>query len=254
MHRRDPHLVDVVEAGETVSDPLRLLTTEVGETGVVEGHSTLGPVGLTVSDEEEVHITITIRCPYTCPAQYDGRVTRDALVRHLVANALRTDGPFTLRSGAVSSWYLDARQTTFDGRGARLVGEAVLSVLDRRAVAVGGMTMGADPIAVACAIVAADQERELKAFSVRKEEKGHGVGGRLVGPVESTMPVALLEDTTTTGSAAVEAAQYLLDEGFEIVQAIALVDRSGGKARAAFAELGIEHVAIVTPPDLGVSE
>jgi orotate phosphoribosyltransferase len=134
-------------------------------------------------------------------------VANDALVRHLVDNALRTDGPFTLRSGAISDWYLDARQTTFDGRGARLAGEAVLDILNRDVAAVGGMTMGADPIAVACAMVAA-----------------------------------------------VEAATYLLDAGFQVLQAIALVDRSNGKAREAFAALGIEHEAIVTPKDLGVAE
>ena len=180
-------------------------------------------------------------------------VARDALVEHLKENALRTDGPFTLRSGAVSDWYLDARQNTFDGRGARLVGEAVLSVLDREVLAVGGMTMGADPIAIATAMTAAGQGRNLKAFSIRKEEKDHGTGGRLVGPVDESMPVAVLEDTTTTGSAAVEAARYLLDAGFEIVQAIALVDRSGGQARENFRELGIVHQALITPSDLGVA-
>lgn len=135
-----------------------------------------------------------------------------------------------------------------------MVGQAVLSVLDREVAAVGGMTMGADPIAVACAIVAAERGRALKAFSVRKKEKSHGVGGRLVGPIAPSMPVAVLEDTTTTGSAALQAARCLLDEGYEIVQAIALVDRSGGKAAEAFAEFGIGHVAIVTPQDLGVAE
>ncbi|MGB8361334.1 MAG: orotate phosphoribosyltransferase [Acidimicrobiia bacterium] len=181
-------------------------------------------------------------------------MANDALVRHLVDNALRTDGPFTLRSGAISDWYLDARQTTFDGRGARLAGEAVLGILDPEVAAVGGMTMGADPVAVACAMVAAEQGRYLKAFSIRKEEKDHGTGGRLVGPIEPNMPVAVLEDTTTTGSAAVEAARYLLDAGFRVLQAIALVDRSDGRAREAFAALGIEHEAIVTPKDLGVAE
>lgn len=180
-------------------------------------------------------------------------VARNALIKHLTEHALRTDGPFTLRSGAVSDWYLDARQTTFDGAGARLVGEAVLSVLDREAMAVGGMTMGADPIAVATAMTAAEQGRELKAFSIRKEEKDHGTGGRLVGPVDSSMPVAVLEDTTTTGAAAVEAARFLLAEGFEIVQAIALVDRSGGQARRNFAELDIEHQSLIVPSDLGVT-
>lgn len=129
-----------------------------------------------------------------------------------------------------------------------------MSVLEREVAAVGGMTMGADPIAVATAIVAAEQGRELAAFSIRKDEKDHGTGGRLVGPVDATMPVAVLEDTTTTGSAAVEAARYLLAQGFRIVQALALVDRSGGRARERFAELGIEHQAIITPRDLGVVE
>lgn len=192
-------------------------------------------------------------CRFGNTHQYDGDVARQTLVDHLASHALRTDGPYTLRSGAISDWYVDARQTTFDGAGARLVGEAVLSVLHPEVVAVGGMTMGADPIAVATALVAAEQGRELKAFSIRKEEKGHGTGGRLVGPVDSSMPVAVLEDTTTTGGAAVEAARYLLEQGFSIVQAIALVDRSSGRARASFAQLGIDHVSVVTPEDLGVT-
>jgi orotate phosphoribosyltransferase len=179
-------------------------------------------------------------------------VAREALIDHLRRNALRTDGPFTLRGGEVSSWYLDGRQTTFDGTGARLVGEAVLSVLFADVEAVGGMTMGADPIAIATAMTASERGRDLKAFSIRKEEKDHGIGGRVVGPVTPLMPVAVLEDTTTTGSAAVEAARYLIDQGFQIVQAIALVDRSGGKARENFAKLGIEHVSVVVPGDLGV--
>lgn len=179
-------------------------------------------------------------------------MARSALIDHLVAHSLRTDGPFTLRSGAVSSWYLDARQTTFDGTGSRLVGEAVLSVLDPEVLAVGGMTIGADPIAVATAATAAGRGRQLKAFSIRKEPKDHGTGGRLVGPVDPSMAVAVLEDTTTTGSAAVEAARYLIEEGFDVVQAIALVDRSDGKAAENFAGLGIPHVALVVPSDLGV--
>lgn len=180
-------------------------------------------------------------------------MARQALIDHLTANALRTDGPFTLRSGVVSDWYIDARQTTFDGQGALRVGEAVLSALAPEVRAVGGMTMGADPIAIATAMVAADRARDLKAFSIRKEVKDHGTGGRLVGPIEPSMPLAVLEDTTTTGGAAVEAARFLLAQGFNIVQAIALVDRSAGKARENFAQLDIDHVALVVPDDLGVS-
>lgn len=125
-------------------------------------------------------------------------------------------------------------------------------MLDPEVVAVGGMTIGADPIAVATAVTAAGKGRQLKAFSIRKEAKDHGTGGRLVGPVDPTMAVAILEDTTTTGGAAVEAARYLVEEGFSVVQAIALVDRSEGKAEEAFAGLGIPHLALVVPSDLGV--
>ena len=192
-------------------------------------------------------------CRFVVARQYDGVVAHQPLIDHLSANALRTDGPFTLRSGAVSEWYIDARQTTFDGVGAGHVGEAVLAVLRHDVRAVGGMTMGADPIAVATAVTAAARGRDLKAFSIRKEEKDHGVGGRLVGPIDPSMPLAVLEDTTTTGGAAVEAARFLLDEGYEVVQAIALVDRSGGRARENFTHLGIDYVALVTPEDLGVA-
>ena len=179
-------------------------------------------------------------------------VTRTALIDHLVANSLRTDGPFTLSSGSVADWYLDARQTTFDGSGARIVGEAVFELLDPEAEAVGGMTMGADPIAVATAMVAADRGADIKAFSIRKSAKTHGVGGRLVGPVEAGARVVILEDTTTTGSAAGEATDVALEAGLVIIQAIALVDRSNGKAEKRFADRGIPFQAVVTPADLGV--
>lgn len=239
-----------------MSDPIRLLSSEIGEAGIVARDAVRRPVGLAMSDEKQIHVD-NLYVPYVADSSSCtntmGTVARDDLVEHLISNALRTDGPFTLRSGMTSDWYLDARQTTFDGRGARLVGEAVLSVLDREVEAVGGMTMGADPIAIATAMTAAEQGRDLKAFSIRKEPKDHGTGGRIVGPVDSSLPVAVLEDTTTTGSAAVEAARYLLEEGFRIVQAIALVDRSNGAARDNFRELGIEHLSLLVPDDLGVA-
>jgi orotate phosphoribosyltransferase len=180
-------------------------------------------------------------------------VSRKALIDHLRSDALRIDGPFTLRSGETSSWYLDARQTTFDGAGAVLVGEAVLDVLAPTADVVGGMTMGADPIAVATAIAAVRRGRKLKAFSIRKTEKDHGTGGRLVGPISTGDRVVVVEDTTTTGAAAIDAAEYVSSQGYDIVQAIAVVDRSGGVAAQRFEELGIPYLALVTPDDLGVS-
>ena len=167
---------------------------------------------------------------------------------------MRTDGPFELRSGAVASWYLDARQTTFDGVGAAAVGDAVLEVLDARVEAIGGMTMGADPIAVAAALIATQGGRTLRAFSIRKEAKRHGAGGRLVGPVRSGDVVAVLEDTTTTGGAMLEALDLAVASGLQVVQAIALVDRSGGRVQERVAKTGVRYLALVTPQDLGVEE
>ncbi len=189
---------------------------------------------------------------YRCHSQYDVGVSRQALIDHLRAHALRTDGPYKLRSGATSDWYLDARQTTFNGEGAGIVAEAVLEILDSEVEATGGMTMGADPIAVAVALLAHTRGRKLNAFSVRKTAKTHGMGGRLVGPVTSGMAVAILEDTTTTGGAALDAAESANAAGLRVIQAIALVDRSGGRAAEGFDALSINYTALVLPSDLGV--
>jgi orotate phosphoribosyltransferase len=178
--------------------------------------------------------------------------SKESLIDHLRSHAVRTDGPFTLSSGLVSHWYLDARQTTFDGDGAKLVGAAVLAQLDEGVTAVGGMTMGADPIAVATAVVAVGAGRQLRSFSVRKEPKDHGVGGRLVGPVVEGDVVAALDDTVTTGGALVEAIDVMLEAGLLIAQAICLVDRSGGEAARRCSERGVPFSALVLPSDLGV--
>ena len=190
----------------------------------------------------------------TARHQYDDAVSRAALIEILKARALRTDGPFTLRSGAVSSWYLDGRQVTFDGSGAWAVGEAFCEQLAPDVEAVGGMTMGADPIAMATAMVSTERGRPLQAFSIRKEAKDHGTGGRVVGPVEAGTKVALVEDATTTGSATREAADAAVDAGLEVVQVIVMVDRSAGQAQANLAYLGVPFTSLVTPADLGVEE
>ena len=183
---------------------------------------------------------------------YFSEDSKAALIAHLRAYAVRTDGPFTLRSGEVSDWYIDARQTTFDGAGASLVGRCVGEVLPETVEAVGGMTMGADPIAVATAVVLASSDRSLRAFSIRKAEKDHGVGGRLVGPVGPGDRVAVVEDTTTTGSALLEAIDALQEVGVRVEVAVAVVDRSSGKVADLLDERGIPYVALVTPADLGV--
>lgn len=129
-----------------------------------------------------------------------------------------------------------------------------MKVVDPSAQAIGGMTMGADPIAVATAMVAARDGRELSAFSIRKTAKDHGTGGRVVGPVAPQTRVVILEDTTTTGGAAIEATEAAIAEGLDVIQAVALVDRSGDRAADAFAARGIPYVALVKPSDLGVAE
>ncbi len=174
------------------------------------------------------------------------------LVDHLRTHAVRTDGPFTLRSGAVSPWYIDARRTTFDGAGAVFVGSVVLAALHPGVAAVGGMTMGADPMAVSTAVQAARTGRELRAFSIRKAEKDHGTGGRLVGPVGPGDPVAILEDTTTTGAALLEAIQVSIEAKLEVVQAISLVDRSGGAVGDALGVRGIPYRSLVSVEQLGL--
>jgi orotate phosphoribosyltransferase len=179
-------------------------------------------------------------------------MTIDALITHLRTHSLRTDGPFRLRSGAWSDWYLDARQTTFSGEGALMVGRAVLEVLDPAAQAVGGMTMGADPIAVATAIAAAAAGRSLRAFSVRKEEKQHGLTGRLVGPVAPGDRVVALEDTATTGGALWEAVEVLAAAGAEVIQAVVLLDRSQGKLEEEASRRRIPFRAVLTPSQLGL--
>lgn len=157
-----------------------------------------------------------------------------------------------LRSGETSNWYIDARQTTFSGTGATLVGAAVVDEVPQSASAVGGMTMGADPIAIATAMVASLGGRDLTAFSIRKTAKDHGTGGRLVGPIGPGDSVVALEDTTTTGSALVEAIEALHAEGVRVVRAVALVDRSGGAAGERVEQLGVPYIALTTPADLGV--
>jgi orotate phosphoribosyltransferase len=139
------------------------------------------------------------------------------------------------------------------------VGEAVLAVLDEEAEALGGMTMGADPVAVATAVVAAIQGRALRSFSVRKDRKDHGatdeIGmGRLVGPVGRGDRVAVVDDTVTTGGALIEAAEVLTAAGVAVIQGVALVDRSDGLVARRMQPLGIPFVALLTPADLGVDE
>ena len=111
--------------------------------------------------------------------------------------------------------------------------------------------MGADPIATATAVLA---DTSLRAFSVRKEAKAHGTGGRLVGPVGAGDQAVVVEDTVTTGGSMAEAVNVLRAEGVRVIQAIVLVDRSSGVAARRLGQLDVPLVALLTPQDLGVDQ
>jgi orotate phosphoribosyltransferase len=172
-----------------------------------------------------------------------------ALVDHLLKHSVRR-GEFTLRSGKQSNWFIDAKQTTCTPDGILLVADALLEVLPPDITAIGGLTMGADAISFGVAAVAATRGRMLRSFSVRKEEKDHGAGGRIAGALQPGDRVALTDDAITRGVAFLEAAAAVRDFGAEPLIAIPVVDR-GGTAEAMCRGDGIAFHPLVTAPDLG---
>jgi orotate phosphoribosyltransferase len=159
-------------------------------------------------------------------------------------------GDFVLKSGRRSTWFVDAKQTVCRPGGTLLVADAVLGVIPPEASAIGGPTMGADPVAFATAGVAATRGRDLKCFSVRKEAKDHGGGGRIAGALDPGDAVVLVEDATTRGTSLMEAAAVVREAGAEVVLMVAVVDRGGQCGHLAQAA-GIEFCALVSALDLG---
>ena len=176
-------------------------------------------------------------------------MSKQALVDHLLAHAVRR-GDFVLKSGKPTTWFIDAKQTTCSPDGMLLVAEAALAALPDDITAIGGLTMGADDMAFGVAAIAATRGRQLRAFSVRKEVKDHGGGGRIAGALEPGDRVAITEDAVTRGVSMLEAAEVVREAGAEPVLLLPLVDR-GGTVTAMAAEVGLPVVALVTAPDLG---
>lgn len=172
-----------------------------------------------------------------------------ALVDHLRRHAVRT-GDFVLKSGRRSSWFIDAKQTVCRPQGMLLVAEAMLHVLPADADAIGGLTMGADPVAFVTAAVASQRGRPLKAFSVRKEVKDHGAGGEVAGALDPGDRVVITEDAVTRGTSMAQAVRAVRRAGAEVVLAVAVVDR-GGAAAGLLADDAVPFVALVGAPDLG---
>jgi len=173
----------------------------------------------------------------------------EALIAHLLEHAVRR-GDFVLKSGRRSDWFIDAKQTTCRPDGMVLVADAALATMPADATAVGGLTMGADAVAFGVAAVAATRGRSLRSFSVRKEVKDHGGGGRIAGALEPGDRVVIVEDAVTRGVSMLEAATVVEEAGAEVVLLLPVVDR-GGTCAAMAAERGYAYRPLVTAMDLG---
>jgi len=174
---------------------------------------------------------------------------RDALRRHVLAHSLKT-GNFTLKSGKASTWFLDTKQTACRPDGIVLVADVALSLLPDEVVAIGGLTMGADPVAFGIAAVAATRGRSLRSFSVRKEAKDHGITGRIAGALQPGDKVAIVEDTVTRGTSIFDAVTAVREFGATPVFITVIVDRGGTCAEMA-SNAGIAYEPMLTAPQLG---
>jgi len=177
---------------------------------------------------------------------------RDELRRQIAAKAV-VHGRVTLSSGREADHYVDLRRITLDGRSAPLVGTVMLDLTtDMDYEAVGGLTLGADPVAVAMLHAAAGRGRRLDAFVVRKSEKSHGLQRRVEGPDVAGRRVLAVEDTSTTGTSVLTAAEALRAAGADVVGVAVIVDRSTG-ARERIEQAGLPYRAAYTLTDLGLA-
>ena len=176
---------------------------------------------------------------------------RNALVE-MVRDRCLLRGDFTLASGKKASFFLDGKQVTLDATGARLVGEGILDLLGNALPdAVGGMSIGADPITAAVVTLAGVRGLPLKGFLVRKEEKGHGTNRFIEGPVRPGDTAVVVEDVVTTGGSSLQAIQRAEQFGLKVQRVVAIVDRLQGGADA-FRSRGYEFDSLMTIRDLGI--
>jgi orotate phosphoribosyltransferase len=175
---------------------------------------------------------------------------RRLLLEILAAKSFRL-GQFKLSSGRTSDYYIDCRTTTLDATGARLVGEVFLQVIREQQWqprAIGGLTMGADPIAVSVAIASGS----IDAFLVRKAEKQHGTGQRIEGFREKGAKVVIVDDVCTTGASTIQAIEAAREFGFEVIGVMCLVERTeaGGRAHVEAAAAPSKFVSVFTDRDV----
>jgi orotate phosphoribosyltransferase len=172
------------------------------------------------------------------------------LLEIIKAKSFRTDGPFTLASGAVSDYYLDMKPTMLDAEGASLIAEIVFNMLQDEPdlAAIGGLELGSVPIiSVVCARSWPD--RPIQGFVVRKAKKGHGTDKKIDGNFDDGTSVVLFDDVTTKGDSVMQAVDAVRERGGKIKQIITVVDRLEG-AKENLHRKGIELIPIFTTPEL----
>jgi orotate phosphoribosyltransferase len=179
--------------------------------------------------------------------------TRQHLIEYIKSDAV-FHGDFTLTSGKKATYYVDLRKVSLDHRVAPLIGQVMLDLISDipEVVAVGGMTMGADPIASAVLHQGAARGLGYDAFVVRKEPKDHGRGRQVEGPDVAGKRVIVLEDTSTTGGSPLAAIEALKRVGAEIAAVAVVVDRSTG-AREVIEAAGYPYLAAISLEDLGLA-
>jgi len=157
---------------------------------------------------------------------------RDTLLPLLAQKAYR-NGHFTLASGRTSDHYVNCKPVSLSGEGLALLGALMLEQVEDAAVAVAGLTLGADPLVSAVAMRAALDGRNLDALIVRKEAKGHGTGAWLEGPLpEPGSRITVLEDVVTTGGSSLKAVNQLREAGYQVDRVVTIVDRQEGGLEA----------------------
>jgi orotate phosphoribosyltransferase len=175
---------------------------------------------------------------------------REELLRLLATKSFRL-GEFKLASGRTSDYYIDCRTTTLDARGAQLTGQVLLDEIRAHGweiEAIGGLTMGADPLAVAVAVTSGS----INAFLVRKSEKQHGTGQRIEGFREKGARAVIVDDVCTTGGSTIQAIQAAREFGFDVVGVLCLVEReeAGGRADVEKAAAPAPFVAVFTATEV----
>ncbi|MEN6459673.1 MAG: orotate phosphoribosyltransferase [Thermoguttaceae bacterium] len=177
---------------------------------------------------------------------------REALIALVRQKALKF-GQFTLASGRKATYYLDGKQVTLDPTGARLVAEGLLDLMARDNLpdAVGGMSIGADPITAAVVTMSAVRGTPVLGFMVRKESKGHGTNRYLEGPVQPGQTVVIVEDVVTTGGSSLVAIERAEAFGLEVAGVLAIIDRMEGGAEA-FTQRGYQFASLLSIRDFGI--